>query len=240
MDLNGFRDGVSASGAFVQNGATITLGVTENGWLRMGINGFIGYYTINSNAILNTPSGVTVGENGSGVLNIYGGTMNVGTEFIVDNGPGSGGQSGTVNQTNGIVNCASSVQAWIGQGANAQNVVFNMSGGFFGCTNWFVLGRDGASATMNMTGGVLNAGGNNGYLDVGTGFGSLNGVGVLNQSAGTINIVGNGLFACPETTPGTGTYNLSGTGALFLQQLDHDRARRSWHPEHVRRNDCQD
>jgi fibronectin-binding autotransporter adhesin len=210
--LNGIRAGVSNSGSFVQNGSTITLGSTQNGWLRMGVTtaGSIGYYTIASNAILNTSFGVTVGEVGSGVLNINGGTINVGTEFIV-NDNGSAGSSGTVNQTAGTVNC--NTQTWIGQGAGGQNGVFNMSGGFFGCTNWFVLGRSGGKGTMIMTGGTLNAGGSGGFFDVGTGFQGA-GNGTLTQSGGTINIVGNGQFVVPETSPGTGTYNLSGTGTL--------------------------
>ncbi len=210
--LNGIRAGVSNSGSFVQNGSTITLGSTQNGWLRLGVttSTSVGYYTINSNAVLNTPSGITVGEVGSGALTVNGGTINVGNQFIV-NDNGATGSSGTYTQTGGTVNC--STQAWIGQGAGGQNGVFNMSGGFFGCTNWFVLGRSGGTGTMFMTGGTLNAGGSGGFLDVGTGFQGA-GTGVLNQSGGTINIVGNGLLAVPETSPGTGTYNLSGTGAL--------------------------
>jgi autotransporter-associated beta strand protein len=206
--FNGFRDGVSASGAFLQTGSTVTLGVTQGGWLRMGLNAnSVGYYTIMSNAILNTPDGVTCGESGTGYLNVYGGTINAGNakNFIVN----SNGQGGTLTQTNGTVVVTG--QVWIGQ--QTPNGYFNMSGGTFSVTNWFVLGRAGGTGTLTMTGGTLNAGGSGGYLDVGTGFGGAS-TGVINQTGGTINVVGNGLFACPETSPGKGTYNLSSNGTL--------------------------
>lgn len=209
--LNGFRIGINGSGAVVQNGSTVTLGATQNGWLRLGITdpGSVGYYTINGNAVFHTPSGITVGEIGNGVLNINGGTTTVGAKFVV-NSNGPSGSSGTVNQTGGTV--TSSSELWVGQGTGGQNGVYNMSGGSLTVNNWLVLGRSGGSGTMNLTNGTVTKSGT-GDFDVGTGF-QGSGTGVLNQYGGTIIITNGSIFVVPETSPGNGTYNLSG-GALY-------------------------
>lgn len=69
----------SGSGAFLQNGATVTV----NGWFRMGnASGAVGYYTL-SNGVLNVvpaSSQLNIGEvaGAVGTLNVAGGALNKG------------------------------------------------------------------------------------------------------------------------------------------------------------------
>ena len=123
----------------------------------------------------------------------------------------SGSVTDIVNQTNGAIVIASPGQFLIG---NVGTAIYNLSGGSIDVSNYVAIGRSSGNGTFNMTGGTLNQDGGGGNLLVGTGFNN-NGpsaVGVLNQSAGTIN--SQGQFLVPESSPSTGTYNLSGTGTL--------------------------
>lgn len=116
-----------------------------------------------------------------------------------------------VNQTNGAIVIANPGQFFVG---NYGTAIYNLSGGSINVSNYIAIGRSGGNGTFNMTGGVLNQDGG-GNLLVGTGFNAPTGtscIGVLNQSGGTINCLGQ--FLCPENSPSTGTYNLSGTAVL--------------------------
>src|ERR1019366_188737 len=123
----------------------------------------------------------------------------------------SGSVTDIVNQTNGAINVTGGGQLFVG---NFGVGVYNLSGGSVDVHNYIAIGRSSGNGTFNMTGGTLNQDGG-GNLLVGTGFNNLNGppaVGVLNQSGGTINSVGQ--FLCPENSPSSGTYNMSGTAVL--------------------------
>src|SRR3569833_1137769 len=104
-----------SSGAFVQNGQT----VTSTGWFHIanGTNA-IGVYTLNGGT-LNVNGGrlfLCEDPNTTATLNINGGTINKsGDVFVLADGGwnGSGGRTGTVNQANGTVN--SSSELWLGQ-----------------------------------------------------------------------------------------------------------------------------
>lgn len=120
----------------------------------------------------------------------------------------------TVTQSAGSVNTGGG-QFFVG---NVGAGIYNMSGGTFDVGNWVAFGRSGGNGTFNMTGGVLNQNGG-GNLVVGTSFQAPVGsspAGVINQSGGTINCLGE--FQVPEYADTgvacSGTYNLSGTGAL--------------------------
>lgn len=116
-----------------------------------------------------------------------------------------------LNQTGGSIDVTNGGQFFVG---NYGAGIYNLSGGTNTVHNYIAFGRSGGSGTVNMTGGVLNqAGGGN--LLVGTGYQAPSGataVGVLNQSGGTINCEGQ--FLCPENSPSSGTYNMSGTAVL--------------------------
>jgi autotransporter-associated beta strand protein len=211
----------NASGAIEQNGQTLNV----NGWLHIGngSNSF-GIFTLNGGTI-NVPNGpIFLGEGPSStsVLNIKGGVINMpgsGNPFYIGVGNWNGNytRTATVNQSAGTVNMNN--QIWIGQWGNGTMTgygIYNLSGGAINMTNYFAIGRSGGNGTLNMTGGVINQE-NNGNFLVGTGYGTPSGgssVGVLNQSGGTINCLGQ--FLVPEESPATGTYSLSGTGVLVV------------------------
>src|SRR6185369_16984603 len=87
----------------------------------------------------------------------------------------------------GTFNTTTEVQ--IGQTALG-TAIYNLHGGAINSSGWFVIGRSGGFGTINMDGGTLThtSGGQPAFI-VGSGAGnnSVASVGVLNQSAGTIN-----------------------------------------------------
>jgi len=215
----------NASGSYLQTGGTVTtalkyrLAAGNNGTANNSPNsGSVAYYTLNGGTI-NCGNDFNIGELGTAVLNVNGGAINLVNGNFGDNNYNGTGNSGVnsvtdvVNQTAGIISLTGNGQLFVGNGGAA---IYNLSGGTNTVKNYIAFGRSGGNGTVNMTGGLLvqNGGGN---LLVGTGFQNPSGgtpVGVLNQSAGTINCVGQ--FLCPENSPATGTYNLSGTGSLIV------------------------
>jgi len=154
---------------------------------------------------------------GNGVINMTGGVINktgggnlvVGTPY--QNLPGHD-VSGVLNHSGGTINMQSG-QVWLPEGSSTFGAVsgtYNLSGtAVMNVGDWFAIGRNGASGTLNMTGGTINkTGGGQPALIVADGGGA---VGQVTHSAGSINssselwIGQNG---------GSGTYNLSGTGAV--------------------------
>jgi autotransporter-associated beta strand protein len=215
--INDIRAGDGAgNGAFVQNGQTVTV----NGWFRMGIvSNDTGIYTLNNGTLAYNGSDFNVGELGTGILNIMGGT-------ITDDGDGGniavslGGSSNTdvVTQTSGTVNTTG--QLWVGNGNGPSGSgvgIYNFSGGTISVNNWVAIGRSGGVGTFVMSGGIFNQTTSGENFLVGTGFGTTgsgSSVGVLEQSGGTINCLGE--FLIPETAPSAGTYNVSGTASLIV------------------------
>lgn len=137
--------GASGKGTFTQSGGTVTQ--TGGGRLILGdhagsegiynlsggtlsVNsvtladkaGTTGTFTISGNGTLNSAGDVEVGDGGTGVLNVLGGTANVGSRLIVGV---QGGANGAVNHSGGTVNTNSDLYL-----ANASGAVgaYNMSG----------------------------------------------------------------------------------------------------------------
>ncbi|MDB6063799.1 MAG: Autotransporter-associated beta strand repeat protein [Pedosphaera sp.] len=195
----------NTSGAYVQNGSSVTVG-TPGGWLRLGVNnGSFGMYTLNSGNVISDDQ-LHVGENGNAVLNINGGTITKsGGQFSLSD-TGTPGVSGTVNQTNGTVECSS--ELWVGN--NIGIGFYNFSGGIINLHNWLAVGRGSANGQIIMTGGTFNKDGNGNFL-VGTGNGSI---ALFQQSGGAVNSLSQ--IQIPEGGSSTATYNMSGTAAMTV------------------------
>ena len=183
--------------------------------------GSAGYYTLNGGT-LNSGSDINVGEFGIATLNVNGGVINSSGnladndyQWAASNGGGTIGTVNTetdvVNQAGGIITLTGNGQLFVGNGGPA---IYNLSGGTNIVNNYIAIGRSGGNGTFNMTGGLLVQNGNGNFV-IASGYQNPSGntpVGVLNQSAGTINCIGQ--FMVPDEAPSVATYNLSGTGAL--------------------------
>lgn len=154
---------------------------------------------------------------GNGVVNMTGGVLNktgnghliFGTHY--QNLPGHD-VSGVLNHSGGTINVQSG-QVWFPEQSSTFGVVsgtYNMSGtAVMNVGDWFAIGRNGASGTLNMTGGTINkSGGGQPALIIADGGGA---VGQVTHSAGTINCSSELWIG---QNGGSATYNLSGTGAL--------------------------
>ena len=154
---------------------------------------------------------------GSGVLNMTGGELTkTGNGNLIFGSPYQNlfghNPSGVLNHSGGTINCQNG-EFWCPEGSSGLGTVsgtYNLSGtAVMNVNSWFAVGRNGASGTLNMTGGAINkTGGGQPAIIIADGGGA---VGQVTQSAGTITssselwIGQNG---------GTATYNLSGTGAI--------------------------
>jgi len=173
----------------------------------------VGNVVINSNSTLAVTSGFTLNANrglavgpaaGSGV-----GTIDVLTNqtltyggIIANNGSGTGGLTLTDTGTLAL------------SGSNTLTGTITVSSGELDVSNWgaTTLGTTtvgntaGVAGTLGITGGTLNLGGVACYVGAGTG-----GIGIVNQSGGTVSFTANNLDLLLGNGSGsTGTYNLSG------------------------------
>src|ERR1043166_5515721 len=190
-----------ASGAYLQPGSTNNTG--GGSWLRMGgaVGGF-GSYVL-SNGLVNVGGRIQIAENGTGYLEISGGTMKANVNDTGAN-PGLVAGSanfspvannfpvGTVVLNSGTLNIGNG-EVWFGNGGNNINSRgtghFTMHGGTFNINNWFVFGRFGAAGDGYMDGGVINKN-NNGNVQIGVGTmnsGTTGGQGYFTQLGGTFN-----------------------------------------------------
>ena len=195
------------TGTITQSGGTLTL----NHNLYVGqSSGSTGTYNISSGAVLNTGRDFVIGrESGTGTLNMTGGTITkTGDEkFIVghNNGVGSVVQSGgTITANN---------ELYIGNENASASGTYTLSGtGALNVANEIVVGRESGTGILNVNGGTLTTTGNgNMYV------GRRNGTGTLNQTAGVISVIKEfGVGTRDDNKIGTGTYNLSGTGAITI------------------------
>ncbi|WP_425398734.1 PEP-CTERM sorting domain-containing protein [Aeoliella sp.] len=206
--------GGTFTGYAMGSGSLNVGGSTQNGKLNLGWDGGT-TSTINVNTAGTISAGeIEVGSTGGGptsTFNIDNGTVNVLGNFEVggDQFSGQGGNS-FFNMSGGTINTGNEffVGGW-------GTIAAQMTGGEINSNAWFVVGRDGASnATLDMSGGTINAAIDNGnsFLVIGA-FGGSNGT--LNVSGGTIN-TGDG-----DTTTnmliaegGTGTLNVIGTAPI--------------------------
>jgi autotransporter-associated beta strand protein len=166
-----------------------------------------GVYTLSGTGALVVSNEIVVGrETGAGTINVNGGTIATQRQYIVSettNGPATntvnghlyiGRRSGfgALEQNGGEI----SVDGDFALGTRDQNQdgigTCNLSGGSLAVTNNMFVGKEGASrGTMTMTGGIIM--GHDKLI-----IGDNGATGVLNQSAGTMNVqneiyIGNGL-----------------------------------------------
>ena len=150
---------------------------------------------------------ITLGNNrGNGTLTMSGGTLTktAGDETVVgrDNGTGVLAQSGgTVTLNHNL---------YVGQSSGANGTYTIGGSAVLNIGRDFVVGRESGTGALTMTGGTITKIGDEKFI-----VGHNNGVGVVTQSGGTIS-VNNELYIGNENAGASGTYTLSGTGALSV------------------------
>jgi len=223
-------NGGGTSGAYLQTGSTNNTG--GGNWLRMGIGaGSYGSYIL-SNGLVNVGGRTQLGENGTGYLEIDGGTYKgnvndagANPAMVCGQGNSGTGGTGTLVINGGTVNMGR--ETWIGQSSGTG--YFFMNGGTYNGNDWFAIARAGAPGVLTMTNGTINKTGNGDFL-IGTG-----GTGFMNQTGGVLNVNGvlrigdgstgvynlakgsanvGGEFWIGQSGTGNGTLNLSGTAAV--------------------------
>jgi autotransporter-associated beta strand protein len=168
--------------------------------------GSVGDFSLET-GVLTVNNKILVGNNrGVGTLTMSGGTLTKtgGDETFVgrDNGTGTLAQSGgTVTLNHNL---------YVGQGSGANGTYTIGDGAVLNIGRDFVVGRESGTGALTMTGGTITKTGDEKFI-----VGHNNGVGVVAQSGGTIS-VNNELYIGNENAGASGTYTLSGTGALSV------------------------
>jgi autotransporter-associated beta strand protein len=209
-------DGAGATGAYLQTGSTNIV----NGWFRLGDNsGAVGYYTL-SNGVVNALLQAHVGEAGTGVLTVAGGSFNVGqTPFCMGDGDFGAGGMGTLYME-GAITTPPGVDIWLGEGYNngaGGTGKMMMTGGTVTIGGWFAIGRFGGIGDLELYGGSITLPPNDtGNITVAT----TPSTGVVNQFGGAVtNLITQTWIA----ESGVGTWNLNGgsdvLGVILLTRL---------------------
>ncbi len=173
----------------------------------------------------------------SGTYNLSAGALNVKREFVIGREGANATHTGTLNMTGGtitktgdekmivghnnakgfVVHSAGTInvnnELFIGNENTGAEGTYTLSGtGALNVANEVVVGRESGTGILNVNGGTLTTSGNgNMYV------GRRNGIGTLNQTAGTISVIKEfGVGTRDDNKIGTGTYNLSGTGAITI------------------------
>ncbi|MBJ7284528.1 MAG: autotransporter-associated beta strand repeat-containing protein [Akkermansiaceae bacterium] len=199
-------------GAYGDN-RTGTVRVNTSGTLAVSGELFIGD-SQNSTANFLLESGtmtannkIFVGNNkANGTLTMSGGTLTKtgGDETFVGRDQGTG----TITQSGGTLTLNHNL--FVGQSSSSTGT-YNISGSsVLNVARDFAIGRESGTGTLNMTGGTITKTGDEKFI-----VGHNNGVGTVVQSGGTIS-ANNELYIGNENASASGTYTLSGTGALNI------------------------
>jgi hypothetical protein len=239
--LNSFVEyvGLNGSGAHTQSMGTNTI----QNQLYLGYNpGSVGTYNLSNSGSLSVGGKEYVGYSGTGTFNQSGGTNTVTSDNELILGFSSG-SSGTYNLSNtGSVTMETEFIGYSGTGT------FNQSGGIHTVNNTLFVAGPGGIGTYNLSNtGSLSPG----VLDIGssTGIGTFNQSGGVNTAfkvqlapTGTYNLSAGSLTVSnPDRLMGTfnqtggthtcdncdefavfGTYNLSNTGNLIVDNYESD------------------
>ena len=203
-----FHIGRAGSGTVNINGGQLN---TVTGWTLVGIeSGSTG--TLNVTAGSTSGRELRVGVNGTGIVDVSGGTVIATQPVTVGVNAGSNGSltvrgTGTVNLSNGTGTYGASIGG-VGQGA-----AFLSGNGIINDTGNFIIGNGGTTVgQMTVTGGTMNV---NGELWVGQAAG---GSGTLDVSAGIVN-VNNWVAVGREGA--TGVVTLGGSGVINKTGANH-------------------
>ena len=188
----------NGSGTITQYGGL----VKWSGWVRLGMNaGSVANYTLNGGLLQNSATSsaggvnndmrLNIGEYGSGVFMLNGGTVslsnpgNVSTTDLYVGGGSTGNGTGMLNINGGLLT-TTEPNIYAGYSANSTGTI-NMSVGTVQNTGGLVLGNAaGATGTLNLNGSTFQA----------SSVISNNGAGNLYFSGGTLQVSGNnGSFA---------------------------------------------
>jgi autotransporter-associated beta strand protein len=196
----------NGKGFVVHSGGTINVNQNEL-YIGNENTGASGTYTLSGTGALNVANEVVVGrESGTGILNVDGGTMTTtgnGNMYV-----GRRNGTGTLNQTGGTI----VVNREFGVGTRDDGKIgtgtYNLSGGSIAVANNFFVGKEqGASGTMEMTGGTMTT---SDKLQIG----HNQATGVVTQSGGTVNVQNEVFVGNENSASSVGTYTLSGAGVL--------------------------
>jgi fibronectin-binding autotransporter adhesin len=217
LQTNETHVGAFGTGTFRQNGGDHTTGTLVLGY-NVGGNG---NYELNNGNL--TADYQRIGIEGTGTFTQTGGTNTVNNDLVVGQETGS---TGTYNLGGGISEFVMTVMGneWIG--ALGTGTV-EQSGGTNKALGNLYIGHDATgNGTYNLSGGLLDVSGNEGYSKGYTIVGH-NGIGEFNQSAGSefragVLVLGGGPYAHLDAAKSTGTYNMSG-GTLTADLIEVGR-----------------
>jgi T5SS/PEP-CTERM-associated repeat protein/autotransporter-associated beta strand protein len=185
---------------------------SNGGQLRVGQgNGATGTFNVNTTGRLNVGEACRIGLDGSvatpatGVMNFDGGAMTVNNWFVLGAGTGN---TGTLNLSGGTITKTGGNHLILGD--NGATGVVNVTGGRLSINNECWIGQNGGKGTVNLSGGEIFS---TSYVQLGR-TNAAGSEGTLNHSGGTWNKLGGNPFIVGDN--GKGTYNLSGTGAVTV------------------------
>jgi fibronectin-binding autotransporter adhesin len=165
-----------------------------------------GTINISDNGVLTTGGITFLGKSSGAVgrINQSGGTVTINRNgnfgLVIADGRFSPGPTGIYNMTGGILNDPAG-ELYIGEGNNSGTAgvgFFTMTAGTINLGNWFVIGREGAVGTFDMSGGTFNHNGGNMSLgDSGAAGGkidtvNIHGTAVINDTGGEFYFGNNG------------------------------------------------
>jgi len=202
--------GTGGIGTYNTSGGSLIVG----NWFVIGRQGATGtanvlanaLVTVNDNPLSIADGGVgTLIQSGNSVINV-----NNSNTYIATNN----GATGVYSVQSGTLNTGDLRTGVAGSGE------FDQSGGVVNVNWWFRVGEfEGSSGTVNMTGGTLNIGNNNGMrLDVGEG-----GAGTMNITGGRATVGGPVMIGGQSwdgQASGTGYLNMSGSSSLAITTGD--------------------
>jgi autotransporter-associated beta strand protein len=239
--LRNFRVGnEGGTGAINITGGSLTIGGTDDMFIgRDRGTGVItqsgGVVDFNHNTYIG--NGNNANSNTSGTYNLSAGVLNVKREFVIGREGANATHTGTLNMTGGtitktgdekmivghnngkgfVVQSGGTVsvnnELFVGNENSGAEGTYTLSGtGTLNVANEVIVGRESGTGILNVNGGTITTTGNgNMYV------GRRNGTGTLNQTAGTITVIKEfGVGTRDDNKIGTGTYNLSGTGAITV------------------------
>ncbi len=251
----------SSKGTLNMSGGTLTKTGPNN--IIVGANGSIGEANIGGGSIITSNNQTWVGNGGgsvgtlnlsgtasitgdnafsigrataTGIVNMTGGkiTKTGGNNFAIGGNGGANDNGGTGTLTQSAGDIAVNSEVWVGNAPNSVGV-YNLNGGSIANQSWVALGRQGATGTVNMSGGTWTKTGGGNFIVGAAGPGTMNmsggivttnnvtWVGEQNGSVGLLKLTSEGDYTTPRVilgvnTGANGTLHLDG-GTLRTSQI---------------------